>query len=92
MSLAVDATVLILLQTKPLRWWGAAELANRMQVPDQVITDSLHRLQAAGSVQVVRVAGLPFKAAVIPKPAPPQDLADQARERGTAPDVIGAHS
>jgi hypothetical protein len=85
MKLAIDATVLILLQTKPYRWWGVVELADHMKVQPEVITDSLHRLEQGGGVQLGRVSGTPFKAALLRRPEPPRDLTEIGQDIGTVP-------
>lgn len=67
MSLALDATVLILLQEQRGQHLGVRTLADRMQVDDLVVEESLDRLEPGGGLQVRRVAGMPFSAAALNK-------------------------
>lgn len=69
MSVAVDAIVLIRLREHQGESVGVRELADLMQVDDQVVEESLDRLEANGTAKVQRVAGLPFWGAALPDQA-----------------------
>ncbi len=68
MSRAVDAIVLIRLREHLGREVGVRELADLMKVDDEVVENSLNRLEATGAVEVKRVASHPFWASALPLP------------------------